>query len=488
MHYRGFTMPRSTVPYLALSLVTAVGLGSASAGVLAAQAPRPPVNPDSVASIVRSKLPGLGNAVPGCAVALATADQVLYLGGFGMADLEQLTPITPATSFHVASLSKEFTAFAIAILASEGRVSPADSIGRYIVGLHPRLASLSIAQLLTHSSGLRDQWTLLALAGWRDEDPASQDDILRLVRRQEALNFEPGSEWMYSNTGFTVLAEIVSKVSGLPFPEFMRRRVFEPLGMLATRFPGNHDALVPRRAHGYEPVVPTGWRTSDPPFDNYGASSLQTTVVDMVRWAQNLMAPQVEPTAVGMLRDTTGFRIRPTTTYNYGLVHWTQGGLRGMGHGGNDAGFVADFLIFLDGGLTTITLCNGSTAQPFDANPALAKYVLRDRWHDDPVMPNPAPPPAVPRPVVAAMDPRTLTGVYHSSELDTDWAIVRFGDSLVVRRPRGLTQSLVPDSTGQYRLGEFYRIKFEQSGGRVRGFRLSSGRVRDLRFDRLVVP
>jgi CubicO group peptidase (beta-lactamase class C family) len=445
-------------------------------------------NQDSIAAIVSNLLPGLGNSSPGCVVGMADRTKTLYLRGFGMADLEHNVPITPASSFHVASLSKQFTAFGIAILVSEGRVKPTDRIGQFITGLRPKLAALRVEQLLSHTSGLRDQWTLLALAGWREDDPKSQADILWLVRRQNDLNFAQGTEWLYSNTGYTLLAEIVEQVSGTSFLDFMRNRVFEPLGMTSSRFPAVHQAVISGRAHGYEPTSDHGWVTSNPKFDNYGASGLQTSVIDLLKWTQNLLNARVEPGAVRLMRSTLGYKVRGTTTYGLGLVHWTQGGLRGFGHGGNDAGFQADLLVFEDSGLSTITLCNASTARPYDINPAVAEYVLRDSWHE----PAPAADATTPPAAASAKQPgpashigaRALVGKYYSDELDAEWSLEIKSDSLVVRRPRGLVQVFVKDSAGLYRFGA-YRIDLEVAGRDVRAFTLSSGRVRNLRFVRL---
>ena len=151
---------------------------------------------------------------PGAAVEVIKDGKVVYRRSFGMADIEQGRAITPSTSFHVASLSKQFTAFAILLLAQEGKLSLDDDMHKYLPDLPDFGQTIRIRHLIAHTSGLRDQWNLLSMAGWRMDDVITDDDVMRLVRRQRALNFTPGSDHSYCNTGYTLLGAIVQVVSG----------------------------------------------------------------------------------------------------------------------------------------------------------------------------------------------------------------------------------------------------------------------------------
>jgi CubicO group peptidase (beta-lactamase class C family) len=161
---------------------------------------------------------------PGCALAVMQDGKVIYKRGYGMANLEYGIRITPSTIFHVASISKQFTAFAIQLLAQEGKLSQDDDVRKYLPELYDFGKTITIRHLLHHTSGLRDQWDLLRLAGTRMDDVITEQDILDLVWRQKELNFTPGSEYLYCNTGYTLLGEIVKRVSGRSLRQFTQDR------------------------------------------------------------------------------------------------------------------------------------------------------------------------------------------------------------------------------------------------------------------------
>ena len=173
---------------------------------------------------------------PGAAVAIVKNGLVMYQKGYGSANLEYDIPITSSTIFHVGSVSKQFTAFAITVLAHEGKLSLDDDIRQYLPELPAFGVPITIRHLMHHTSGLRDEVFLLAMAGWRLDDVITKAHILKLVRSQRELNFRPGEKYRYSNTGYTLLAEIVERVSGKSFREWTATNIFEPLGMTSTLF------------------------------------------------------------------------------------------------------------------------------------------------------------------------------------------------------------------------------------------------------------
>ena len=220
---------------------------------------------------------------PGCALAVMKDGRILYKRGYGMADLEHNVPITPSTVFHVASMSKQFTAASILMLAQDGKLSLDDPVRKYIPELPDFGTLVTIRQLIHHTSGLRDQWDLLGLSGWRYSlDLITDDDVLSVVSRQRDLNFPPGSKHLYSNTGYTLLAQIVKRVSGQSYREFTEARIFEPLHMKSTHFRDDHAEIIKNMAYGYEPAKDT-YRISITNFDTVGATSLLTTVEDLER-------------------------------------------------------------------------------------------------------------------------------------------------------------------------------------------------------------
>jgi len=188
---------------------------------------------------------------PGAAVAIVSNGSVIYKNGYGMSNLEYDIPISPSTVFHIASVSKQFTAFALLLLEKDGKLSLDDDIRTYIPEVPDFGETITLRHLANHTSGLRDQWNLLALAGWQLDDVITKEHIMKLVERQKELNFKPGEEYLYCNTGFTLMAEVVARVSGKSFAEFTKDRIFGPLEMNNTLFYDDHEKIVKNRAYSY---------------------------------------------------------------------------------------------------------------------------------------------------------------------------------------------------------------------------------------------
>ncbi len=186
---------------------------------------------------------------PGASLAVIKKGEVIYRKGYGSAHLEYDIPITPSTVFHVASVSKQFTAFAIAMIADQGRLSLDDDIRKHVPELHDFGRTITIRHLVHHISGIRDQWELLAVAGWRLDDVITTEHILKMARNQRELNFEPGYQYLYCNMGFTLLAEIVARITGKSFREWTEENIFKPLGMSDTQFYDDHERIVKNRAY-----------------------------------------------------------------------------------------------------------------------------------------------------------------------------------------------------------------------------------------------
>ena len=284
---------------------------------------------------------------PGAAVTVVKDGMVIYRKGFGCAQLEYGIPITPSTVFHVASVSKQFTAMAITMLEAAGKLSADDDIRKYLPELADFGKTITIRHLLNHTSGLRDQWELLILSGWRMDDVITQADIMDRLKRQRELNFAPGEQYLYCNSGFTLLAEIVSRVSGQPFTDWTRDNIFKPLGMSSTHFHIDHQEVVKDRAYSYEGEPGKGFQQAVLNYANVGATSLFTTVEDMANWLRNFDDKRVGGAAVvdrmlakGVLNN--GSEI----PYARGISIEEYKGLKVIGHSGGDAGFRSDVIYF----------------------------------------------------------------------------------------------------------------------------------------------
>jgi len=365
---------------------------------------------------------------PGCAISVMEAGAPVYRRGYGMANLEYGIPITPASVFHVASVSKQFTAFAISLLVAEGEVSWDDDVREYVPEVPDFGETITLRQLANHTSGIRDQWSLLGMAGWRFEaDVITQGDVLEITSRQTALNFPVGGQYLYSNTGFTLLAVVVERVSGQTLKEFTQARIFEPLGMGGTHFHDDHNTIVPNRAHAYAPLQAGGYRISNPDFDVVGATSLHTTVEDMARWDRNFYTAEVGGAEVVREMHRRGIlRSGDTISYALGLSHGSYRGLPTVGHGGADAGYRSQFLRFPEQDLSLAVLCNFPSSNPGRLAQRVADIVL------EPAFPEPLPEAGMggddeepePDPVALSADELArLEGFYLRDDYDTPLSV-----------------------------------------------------------------
>lgn len=303
---------------------------------------------------------------PGAAVAVAVDGEIAFSGGYGEAQVEYGIPITPTTVFHVASVSKQFTGFALAMLVDQGLVSLDDDIRTYLPEMPDFGHTITLRHLVHHTSGLRDQWNLLSLAGWRMDDVISKDQVLQVISRQQELNFPPGEEYVYCNTGFTLLGEVVTRVTGTPFPEWMAENVFEPLGMTRTHFHEDHQLIVPDRAYSYVENYEEGLKKAVLSYANVGATSLFTTVEDLSKWMVNLDEATVGGRgAVDLLQNTRGILNNgDTLSYAMGISAGEYRGLKTVGHSGGDAGFRTHAVRFPDHGVAVNVLSNLGSFNP----------------------------------------------------------------------------------------------------------------------------
>jgi CubicO group peptidase (beta-lactamase class C family) len=429
---------------------------------------------------------------PGCALSVIRDGKVAYTRGYGMADLEHDIPISPASVFYVGSDSKQFTAMAIALLAKDGKVSLDDDVRKYVPEVPDYGEQITIRHLIHHTSGLRDYLTLRGLAGYPADGVFGDDEVLAMIARQRDLNFAPGAEHLYSNSGYFLLSVIVKRVSGKSLRQFADERIFKPLGMTRAHFHDDHAELVKNRAWAYAPRA-NGYRLSMPNFDVVGAGGLNMPVEEFLAWdrefyegklgGRDLIAQSITP---GKLNDGTAL------TYAFGLNVGQYRGLRTVGHGGSYGGYRAEILRFPDQRFSVATFCNLSTVvsaslarqvadiylaadlRPATARPAAGSEVAE---------PAPAPRPSTTPLVVPPSRLGELVGSYHSEELGVVYRIVLDGPRLVVNGG-GPARALVPQATDRFGSGgQTFRF-LRDTRGRLTGFALDAGRVRNVVFVR----
>jgi CubicO group peptidase (beta-lactamase class C family) len=298
---------------------------------------------------------------PGVQIAIGHRGTVVHTVTRGMANLEHGIPISDDTVFHVASLSKQVTAFAVALLADGGRLDLDQPANQYLSGLPACALNVTVRQLVHHTSGLRDQWCLLLAAGWRIDDVITTKDILDLTERQQELNFAPGTDYLYSNTGYTLLGELVRAITGTPFARFCSTELFAPLGMTATSFIDDHRQVIPRRADSYAPIA-AGYQRCPLNYATAGATSLNTTAVDLLRWADNYDQHWVGGALDRIIYDSGRLPDAGATGYAFGLFIDDRHQPPRIGHGGADAGFRAQLTRIPQLGLTVACLSNLATS------------------------------------------------------------------------------------------------------------------------------
>jgi CubicO group peptidase (beta-lactamase class C family) len=316
---------------------------------------------------------------PGAAVAVEKDGKIIFEKGYGSAEPEYNIPITPQTIFHIASLSKQFTCFSVLLLEKEGKLSINDDIRKYIPEVPDFGQVITLNMLMHHISGLRDQWELLAMAGWRLDDIITKEQILRMVSRQKELNFTPGEEYMYCNTGFTLLAEIVARVSGQTFPEFTRTHIFEPLKMNNTLFYDNCEKLVKNRAYSFY-ADSTGFKKSILSYSTVGATSLFTTVEDLCKWSANFENPVVGGKDIINRMNIRGILNKgDTISYAMGQDLSKYKGLKIAAHSGADAGYRSFLVRFPDQKFSVNVLSNLASFDPGGMAFQIADIYLKDK-------------------------------------------------------------------------------------------------------------
>ena len=297
---------------------------------------------------------------PGCAVGISRNGELVYERGYGVANLELGVPITPASVFEAASISKQFTAMSIMLLAERGRLSLDDPVRKYLPEMPDYGSPLTIRHLLDHTSGLRDAFLIFELSLPEDEYGDRNDVILKQLARQRSLNYTPGAELAYNNGGYVLSAIIVKRVSGQPLAAFAGENIFKPLGMTSTRFQDDPSVLIPNRASNY---LREGGRWQFVPFGTQpgavGNSGLWTTTGDLLRWAGNLANPRVGSARTLADMQTAGPVASPDKTrFGLGFQIAEHRGARFTGHGGGDRGIDNYFAWYPEHRLSIAVLCN----------------------------------------------------------------------------------------------------------------------------------
>jgi CubicO group peptidase (beta-lactamase class C family) len=439
---------------------------------------------------------------PGCSLAVARDGQLLYAKSYGMANLELDVPLSPASVFDIGSTSKQFTAASILLLEKQGKLSVADDIHKYIPELPDYGKKITILNLLNHTSGLRDYLVLFELAGENVDSVSTDEEALALIALQKALNFDPGTEWLYSNTGYFLLSVIVKRVSGKSLRDFASENIFQPLNMTDTQYRDTHISLIPNRALAYDPIEKgQGYTLNVSYFEQTGDGAVHTTVGDLLKWDENFYAGKVggvdflaEMQQSGTLSSGKHFG------YAKGLSVSTYRGLRTVRHGGSWGGYRAELLRFPDQHFSVACLCNRSDGNPSRHANQVAEIYLGSLMKENPPKKDDDDEDRKPRPQISVSPAElaSFAGDYSSDELGVTYRLVFTSGKLTVSAilAAGIPRSndlagkqIVPVAKDEFELigDEPINLKFTRdSAGHPASFALDAGRTTGITFVRLL--
>ena len=447
----------------------------------------PVTTSDEVRAILASQF---DDNAPGCAVGVAINGKTLIREGYGIANLDYGIPISAETVFDVGSVGKQFAAAAIVLLAIDKRIDIAADVREYIPELIQYQQPISVYQLIVHTSGIRDVFDLMALTGVNDQDAFTETEILSLIGRQRTLNFEPGSEFLYSNSGYLLLAGIVRNVTGISIGDYLESTLFAPLGMRNTFVYEDRTRVVENRAIGYSRRDNGGYAVDH--YYNFtvgGDGQVYTTIDDLLLWSEHLFGSgsETSPFSITMLQRgclANGAQI----DYGFGLEYETYRGANVIRHDGVWGGFRAVHMRFVDQSMSIAIACNLSAMEPL----RIARQIA-DRYLSEQLAPEDTQTRLIDGPGSetrrswsarsegTSIDIDQIAGTYFSEELDVEYELLLEADKLAVKFPGGGKQMFTEVGDGEFHsvgTQDPMRIVYDSDGV----FSISTDRLRGIRF------
>jgi CubicO group peptidase (beta-lactamase class C family) len=392
-------------------------------------------------------------ATPGCSVGADVKGEAVVRAAYGMADLEHDVPFAVDTISSPGSVAKQFTAAAVLLLERDGKLRLDDPVRKYLPELGPSASAVTIRQMLNHTAGLRDWGYLTAMAGIpRGRYGATLDTVLDILSRQHALDFTPGTRWSYSNSGYTLAAIIVSRVSGVSFPAFTKQRIFDPLGMTNTSFREDWTQIVKQRADGY--IRRGNEFARQMSTENvYGNGGLLTTVDDLLKWNRNFDRPIAgDLSLMEALQTRARFTDGGTHEYALGLYVDTYQGVREVDHSGGGLGYSGHLGRYPDQQVSVAVMCNLEGANVTGMAKAVARLFLTGL--------RPAPEPASTH-TLTDREASRLIGLYRSTE-PVNVLTIQFVEGHL-RVPD--VANLVPQSSTRFVTNDLFTYEFDGRGG-----------------------
>jgi CubicO group peptidase (beta-lactamase class C family) len=409
---------------------------------------------------------------PGVAMGIIHDGEIIYARGYGMANLEQNVPNTPETVFRIGSTSKQFTAACIAILSLQGKLSLDDDIRKYLPELPAYGEPITVRHLVHHTSGIRDYLGLAYLSGKSDDDFYTPEETVEMIARQKGLNFTPGDEHLYSNSGYFLLGVIVSRVSGKSLNEFAQEHIFKPLGMKNTHYHDDYQKIVKKRADGHIKTE-NGFKILNTTLNHVGDGGVFTTVEDLYLWDQAFYNNKLGKELMDLLHQTGELNDGEKLEYAFGLNVGQYRGLKLVAHGGAFVGFRADLIRFPDEKFTVVCLANLAGINPTKLCQQVADIYLADKLTEEKPSEN-----AVNSKTPVTLSPDELknkVGKYTDEE-ESFVADISFKEDTLIVEARGISFPLIPISLSTFKSKDApveISIEFFPAEGKATGARLT---------------
>jgi len=315
---------------------------------------------------------------PGGVIGIEKDGKIIFSKAYGLASLEYLTPNSTETIFNTASVSKQFTAMGIVLLQDQGKLSVDDDIRKYLPELPDFRETVTIRHMLHHTSGLRSLHAMLGLAGWRDDDSRTDEDLYRYMKNQRDLNFKTGEEFLYCNTGYILMAKIIEKVTGEKFSTWMKRSIFEPLGMIHTYVEDKYNRVVPNNATSYYANT-EGFDRAVEYWGYVGSGNMHSTTSDLLKWLTNFYNPKSNwESSFKTIQTLDKLNNGMDNNYAFGVFIDEFNGENRIQHAGGIGGFGSFICTYPNQKLSIVILTNFSSSSVSFKSNQVAKLLLEN--------------------------------------------------------------------------------------------------------------
>ena len=426
------------------------------------------------------------NDSPGAALGIFKDGRIIYARGYGIANLEYSLPWTPQTPSRTGSISKQFVGMCIAILAEQGKLSLNENIRKYFPDWPDYNGQITLKHLLYHTSGVREYLTLVELMGKPEGSGYvyTPKELVRTLARQKELDFKPGEMYSYSNSGYFLLSEIVSRVSGMKTSAFAKKHLFDPLGMKNTHFHDDPNKIVKNRAYGYSPKKGEGFRIDIVRLKVIGDLGVFTTIEDFLKWDQNFYknklgkgTPDLLETVLTKGKLNNGKEI----SYGFGLRIDNYRGLKTISHGGSAVGYQAQFMQFPDQKFSIAILSNLSNFPTGRIARQIADLYLANQFKEPP-SPRQRRRREIPEPISLPVSQlKEYAGKYYSDELDITYTF-NVENSQLILELRETLYTLSPYAVDHFGW-QGRKLNFSRDeDNNITGFMLEEGIVKNMKF------